>query len=84
MRPGEVVPGDGPVPRAAARRRGSVRIRNAGRFPAYLGSHFPLALASSALRFSRDGLDGARPDLPAGASVRIDPGAEVEVPVAWS
>jgi urease beta subunit len=59
-------------------------IRNAGRFPASIGSHFPLLAASRALEFPRDGLEGARLDLPAGASVRIEPGEDLEVAVRWS
>ena len=58
LKPGELIPGDGPVPSAPASRRATVRIRNTGRFPAYIGSHFPLARASAALEFPRDGLDG--------------------------
>jgi len=82
-RPGELIPGDGPVPVATASRRATIRIRNAGRFPAYIGSHFPLVRASVALEFPREGLEGARPALPAGATVRIDPGAEVELEILW-
>ena len=84
MRPGEVLPGEGPVPSAGVRRRGTVRIRNAGRVPAYLGSHFPLVRASAALEFPREGLEGARLDLPAGASASIPPGEERELRVVWS
>jgi urease beta subunit len=84
MRPGEVVPGEGPVPAVSASRRATIRIRNTGRFPAYIGSHFPLVLASEALDFPRDGVEGARLDLPAGATTRIDPGGEVEVPILWT
>jgi len=83
MRPGEVVPGDGPVPAAPAGRRATVTVRNGGRFPAYLGSHFPLARASETLDFPREGLEGARLALPAGATARIDPGAAVELEVVW-
>jgi urease subunit gamma/beta len=82
MRPGEIIPGEGPVP-AATGRRGALRIRNTGRLPAYLGSHFPLVRASAALEFPRDGLEGARLDLPAGASARIEPGEEVELQIVW-
>jgi urease beta subunit len=71
------------VPAAAGERRETVRIRNTGRFPAFIGSHFQLVRASGALEFPREGLDGARPALPAGATVRIDPGAEVELEVLW-
>jgi urease beta subunit len=84
MRPGELIPDEGPVPAAPAERRATLRIRNTGRFPAFLGSHFSLVRASAALEFPRDGLEGARPALPAGATVRIDPGAEVELEVLWT
>jgi urease subunit beta len=82
--PGEILPGDGPAPCAEASRRGTLVVRNTGRFPAYLSSHFPLAWASAALELPRDGLEGARLDLPAGASVRIPPGGELQVAVRWS
>ncbi len=84
MKPGEVIPGDGPLPSAPAARRATARVRNRGRFPAYVGSHFPLARVSSALELDRDALAGARADLPAGATVRIAPGAEIELPVVWT
>jgi urease beta subunit len=84
MRPGEVIPGEGPVPAAAARRRATIEIRNTGRFPAYIGSHFPLLFASAALEFPREGLEGARLDLPAGATARIAPGGTVELPILWT
>ena len=84
MKPGELIPGDGPLPSAPASRRATARVRNTGRFPAYVGSHFPLARVSAALELDRDALAGARADLPAGATVRIDPGAEIELPVVWT
>jgi urease beta subunit len=84
MRPGEVIPGEGAVPGPAVRRRGTVRVRNAGRFPAYIGSHYPLERLSAALELDRHAASGARPDLPAGASARIDPGAEIELTVVWT
>jgi urease beta subunit len=84
MRPGEILPGEGPVPDAPARRRASLTVRNTGRFPAYLSSHFPLPWASAALEFPREGLEGARLDLPAGASVRIPPSEAVDIEVVWT
>jgi urease subunit beta len=84
MKPGELIPGDGPPPSAAATRRATARVRNTGRFPAYLGSHYPLARVSTALELDRDALAGARADLPSGATVRIDPGVEIELPVVWT
>jgi urease subunit beta len=84
MRPGEVIPGEGPVPGPAVTRRGTLRVRNTGRFTAYVGSHYPLERLSAALELDRDAARGARPDLPAGASARIDAGAEIELPVVWT
>ena len=84
MRPGEILPGEGPAPAATVTRRAKLTVRNTGRFPAYLSSHFPLVWASAALEFPREDLEGARLDLPAGGSVCIPPGAEVEVDVVWS
>jgi urease beta subunit len=79
-----VIPGEGPVPAAAAERYATVRIANRGRFPAFLGSHFPLAEASRDLELPRRQLRGARLALPAGATLRIEPGEEVEADVLWS
>jgi urease subunit beta len=84
MRPGEILPGDGPAPAPPVVRRATLTVLNTGRFPAYLSSHFPLTWASAALEFPREGLEGARLDLAAGASVRIPPGESIEVAVLWS
>ena len=84
MRPGEVIPGDGPVPAAQPSRVATIRIANRGRFPASISSHLPLEWASPTLEFPREGISGARLRLPAGASTRIEPGAEIEVEVMWS
>lgn len=83
MRPGEILPAPEPAPRPAFERRQPVRIRNSGRHVAYVGSHFPLVEASTALDFDRSGLEGATLDLPSGATARIDPGAEVELTAIW-
>lgn len=84
MRPGEVLLGEGPVPVAPTSRIATVRIGNRGRFPASLSSHFPLEWASRELVFVPDEVAGGRLNLPAGASVRIEPGAEIDVEVMWS
>lgn len=83
MRPGEVVTGEGAAPAAAPTRRGRVTVFNSGRFPAYLGSHFAISNSSAALEFDRGAVTGARPDLPAGATIRIDAGAERSIDVIW-
>jgi urease beta subunit len=84
MRPGEVIPADGPPLVAEHPRTASIAVHNSGRFPAYLTSHFPLVGASRALEFDRSGLEGARPRLVAGSSVRIGPGDTVAIEITWS
>jgi urease beta subunit len=58
-----------------------VRIPNAGELAASIGSHVPLSALSGCLRCSTT--RPARLRLVAGASVRIEPGDEVEVEVTW-
>lgn len=84
MRPGEVIAAEGLASAVDHPRTATIAVRNSGRFPAYLTSHFPVVRASGALEFDRAGLEGARPRLPAGSSVRIGPGETVEVEVTWS
>ena len=52
VRPGEIIPADAPAPAAVTARTATVAVTNAGRFDAYLTSHFPLARASAALESS--------------------------------
>jgi urease beta subunit len=81
--PGEVVVADSPAPAPDEDRSGSVTVTNRGRFPAYLTSHFPIERASPTLEFDREGLAGARPRLPSGASTEIPPGESIDVAVTW-
>lgn len=59
--------------------RRSVIVANAGDRPIQVGSHFHFADANDALRFDRAIALGFRLDVPAGTSVRFEPGIEVEV-----
>ena len=83
MRPGELVVAEAPAPKASAVRRARVSVRNTGRFPAYLGSHFDLTRASGSLELDRPALEGTRPDIPAGSTVRVAAGETVELAVIW-
>ena len=83
MRPGEIVAGSGPVPVASPSRRERLPVRNTGRFAAYLGSHFDLARASTALQFDRGAATGARIDQPSGATIRIAAEETIELDVIW-
>ncbi len=81
MIPGEVVVAAdrGPVELAPGRERRVLRVLNVGDRPVQVGSHFHFADVNPALRFDRDRAEGFRLDVPAGTSVRFEPGIEREV-----
>jgi urease subunit alpha len=73
--PGELLPSDGPVvlgPHAGQ----ELLIRNTGDRPVQVGSHYHLAAANPALVMDRDAATGMRLAIPAGTSVRFEPGIE--------
>jgi urease beta subunit len=84
VKPGEIIVADAPAPCRPHPRTATIAIRNRGRLDAYLTSHFPVASASAVLDFDRRGLEGARPLLPAGGSVRLPAGELVEVRLTWT
>ncbi|HWF56080.1 MAG TPA: urease subunit beta [Solirubrobacteraceae bacterium] len=81
MVPGEVVvaAGRGPVELGAGRERRRLRVLNVGDRPIQVGSHFHFADVNAGLSFDRSAADGFRLDVPAGTSVRFEPGMEREV-----
>jgi urease subunit gamma/beta len=72
--PGEVVVGAEPVVLAEGRERRTLDVLNDGDRPIQVGSHFHFADANDALRFDRAAAEGFRLDVPAGTSVRFEPG----------
>ena len=54
-------------------------MENAGDRPIQVGSHYHFAQANPALSFDRDAARGYRLDIPAGTSVRFEPGVSREV-----
>jgi len=72
--PGEVVPVDGVIELNAGRPRIELTVENTGDRPIQVGSHYHLAAANPALSFDRDAAWGHRLDIPAGTSVRFEPG----------
>ena len=58
----------------ANRDRTDLIVENTGDRPIQIGSHFHFASVNSALRFDRDLARGYRLDIPAGTSVRFEPG----------
>ena len=77
--PGEVVIGEGPILANVGRRTHGLRIRNTSVWPVHLGSHFHVFEANRRLRFDRAAAFGMRLDIPAGSTVRWEPGEEKEV-----
>ena len=77
--PGEIVLGEGPVTINAGREVVTMAVVNTGDRPVQVGSHFHFAEANAALDFDRDAAWGHRLDIPAGTSVRFEPGVEREV-----
>ncbi|MER7706569.1 urease subunit gamma [Kitasatospora sp. NPDC097605] len=74
--PGAVVPGpDSPAPEPELR----LSVRNTAAVPVSVTSHFHFFEANPRLAFDRAAAYGTRLAVPAGSSVRFDPGATVDV-----
>jgi urease subunit beta len=74
--PGEVLAGDGEVRLFAGRPTVEVLVVNTGDRPVQVGSHYHFAEANPALAFDRRASRGRRLAIPAGTSVRFEPGIE--------
>ncbi|MEU0464017.1 MULTISPECIES: urease subunit beta [Amycolatopsis] len=79
MRPGEIIPAESPVELNPGRPRVRLRVSNTGDRPVQVGSHYHFAVTNPALEFDRAAARGHRLDIPAGTSVRFEPGVEREV-----
>jgi urease beta subunit len=79
MIPGELVCREGEIELNAGRETAVVRVVNTGDRPIQVGSHFHFADVNDALSFDRASAAGFRLDVPAGTSVRFEPGAERDV-----
>jgi urease subunit beta len=77
--PGELDCEDGDVELNAGRKTRVVRVENTGDRPIQVGSHFHFADVNDALEFDRAAAAGFRLDIPAGTSVRFEPGASRDV-----
>ena len=74
--PGEILLGDGPVTLFAGRPVIELTVVNTGDRPIQVGSHYHLAEANPALSFDRRAARGCKLAVPAGTSVRFEPGIE--------
>jgi urease beta subunit len=79
MIPGEIFTPDGVIELSAGRERVELTVENSGDRPIQVGSHFHFAATNPALSFDRDAARGYRLDIPAGTSVRFEPGISMHV-----
>ena len=78
MIPGEVIVGSGEI-EVAAPVAVTITVSNLGDRPIQVGSHFHFAESNKGLEFDRDAAWGMRLAIPAGASVRFEPGISRQV-----
>ena len=79
MIPGEILVADGTIVLNAGLPTVELRVANTGDRPIQVGSHYHFAEANPALAFDRACARGMRLDVPAGTSVRFEPGIERDV-----
>ena len=77
--PGEVLLADGDIELLAGRDLLAMSVLNTGDRPVQVGSHFHFAEANEALQFDRAAAVGRRLAVPAGTSVRFEPGIAIDV-----
>ncbi len=76
--PGEVLLGEGDIVLLEGRELISLTVLNTGDRPVQVGSHFHFAEANEALQFDREAAVGRRLAVPAGTSVRFEPGISMD------
>lgn len=74
MIPGEVLATAGDIELNPGREVREITVDNLGDRPVQVGSHYHFAAVNPALAFDRDLAWGRRLDVPAGTSVRFEPG----------
>ena len=79
MIPGELRTGAGEIELNAGRETIELEVLNTGDRPIQVGSHFHVADVNAALEFDRAAATGFRFDIPAGTSLRFEPGASRSV-----
>lgn len=79
MKPGEYIISGGEITANAGRRTVTLRVTNTGDRPVQVGSHAHFFETNRALRFDRKESYGFRLNIPAGTSVRFEPGDSRDV-----
>ncbi len=79
MIPGEYFLDDAAIEANRGRKTKRLLVANTGDRPVQVGSHYHFAEVNPSLRFERGEADGMRLNIPAGTSVRFEPGEEKEI-----
>ncbi len=79
MIPGELLPAEGRIEINAGRETRVLDVANTGDRPIQIGSHYHFYETNAALAFEREAARGFRLNIPAGTTVRFEPGQVREV-----
>jgi urease subunit beta len=79
MKPGEYFLESAPIAANVGRKTVKLVVRQTGDRPVQVGSHYHFYEVNNALAFNRESARGMRLNIPAGTSVRFEPGEEKEV-----
>lgn len=79
MNPGEYLLESAPIEANVGRKTAKLVVRHTGDRPVQVGSHYHFFEVNNALEFERAAARGMRLNIPAGTSVRFEPGEEKEV-----
>jgi urease subunit beta len=79
VKPGEILVGEGPIELFDEATVTHIEVVNAGDRPIQVGSHYHFAETNPSLSFDRAAAFGCRLAIPAGTSVRFEPGIERQV-----
>ena len=81
MQPGEYLLESDPIQANVGRKLVKLVVRHTGDRPIQVGSHYHFFEVNDALQFDRAAARGMRLNIPAGTSIRFEPGDEKEVPL---
>jgi urease beta subunit len=79
MKPGEYFFETAPIEANVGRKTATLTVRHTGDRPVQVGSHYHFFEVNGALEFHRESARGMRLNIPAGTSVRFEPGEEKDV-----
>ena len=79
MRPGEIIPGEGPIQCNQGLESVTITVENTSDHAVQITSHYHFFEVNKRLRFDRAAAYGRRLDVPAGGGVRWEPGEIKEV-----